>query len=84
MSNLLTKSEINLVESGVSQGVWVSVKDGMPPYGQSVLVFLDFHGLVTIASRTHTDAQGEHWSCEHFKYVTHWMFLPVPPIRKVL
>jgi hypothetical protein len=83
MNSLLNSLGNESVEFGVSQGAWLSVKERMPPYGQSVLVFLDFHGLVTIASRTHTDAQGEHWSCEHFKYVTHWMFLPVPPIRKV-
>jgi hypothetical protein len=71
-------------QESISSLDWVSVKNQLPPYGVDVLVFLDFHNQTLIAQRTSTDANGEHWSCDYMKYVTHWMYLPVPPIRKVV
>ena len=83
MNTLNTSLDTLQTVREVDQRQWIPVKNSLPPYGESVMVFLDFHNIVTIAARTHTDAQGEHWSCEHMKYITHWMLLPIPPIRKV-
>lgn len=62
---------------------WIPVCEKLPPYGESVLVFIKAndweHGKIKITNRTHTDAMGEHWSEAYDHYITHWMPLPAAP-----
>jgi hypothetical protein len=60
---------------------WISIKEQQPEPGQFVLVY---DGNEMSVMRTDTDAIG--WfvdgACERmFSGVTHWMLLPLPPVK---
>ena len=64
---------------------WISVKDKLPEYSISVLVYQRKHNIC-VAWRLCTSAEGEIWSSEESDFeahsdVTHWMVLPEAPIR---
>jgi hypothetical protein len=72
----------NFQELSIVHKQWIAVKDQLPQYNVEVLVFLSILNTMIICKRTSTDERGEHWSCEHEKYVSFWMELPLPPLRK--
>lgn len=63
---------------------WVSVEDGLPPYGKSVIVCRPYgkgKGTVVVEQGSR-DVNG--WWCVYgtrVKRITHWMPLPEPPER---
>ena len=60
----------------MSQPKWISVKEGLPLVGVSVLVYEPKRNIEK------TCHDGRDWILPHKSKVTHWMPLPNPPSKE--
>lgn len=80
-------------ESTTYVPVWVPVDEGLPPEGVRVLVYVPTCDLLPIQADEWNEqredplgmdgptiATGHMWNEHEFDEVTHWMFLPTPPL----
>lgn len=55
---------------------WISVKDRLPEYDVTVLVYCDYRNWYSLG---HFHINNDLWICSPHQPVTHWMPLPQPP-----
>lgn len=82
-----------LADSEGTRAVWVPVEERLPPEGVRVLVYVPTCELLPIQADEWNEqredptgmggptiATGHMWDEHEFEEVTHWMFLPTPPV----
>lgn len=65
---------------------WISVKDKLPEIGQTIICLynssLKYKDNVIVCTYCGDDIWEDYYGCTTTERITHWMFLPSPPIDK--